>query len=1116
MPVGTFIAVSVIGLTAGTFAAAATAFAINIVASAIISKAFFSSQSSGGSSGAFLPANSDANNPGQRQQVPPAGDNKLPVIYGAAYTGGIVTDLSISSDSQDIYYVLSLCEVTNTESGSTPDAYTFGNIYWAGRRVTFSGSAVISLTDESTGMVDTTVNGKLDMYLYSNGSYSGTNTSRSAIDVMSTSGLTYQWDGTKTMTNTAFAIIHMRYSQSANLRGLEQTRFQVINSRAAPGDCFNDYLTSARYGAGLLPSQVDYTSITALNLYCAQSVTYTTYAGMSATLTPRFRFDGLLDTSQTVMTNLTVMAACCDCLIRYNEITGLWGVIVQQPTYTVAANLDDSNIVSAISISTLDISSSLNVAEVKYNDSNNKDSFSAAIFDLKVINPSLLFPNEPINKQSFNLNLVNNDVRAQILANRFLEGAREDLQVQIIVGYIGLQFEAGDIVTLTNVNYGWSLKLFRISKVVERFSDDGTINTLLSLMEVNFAVWDDQNITQFTPSVNSGLGAPNLWSAVAVPIVGNSLASTSVPSFDVTVYAPTTGVTQYAEIWYSAFSNPSDTQRIFYGTTQVRPSGNPYTGGMALPITTVTSLPEGDYYFFTRMVNAISSSSFSGASALFQWRPLTLQFSKKFLSVAYADDMNGTGFSLVPTNKTYFGLSETDAYAIIAGSANYRWYPANPIFGNRVNFLLYANRGSRKFSFGSGMAALAAGTGEFIPTQLTLFDPTIWEGLLPTQNVIDLDSATGQVISTGTTSVGAGSLAVVNSNAGQMLASLSQAIDLGVGINLNSIPAGNISALTIDQYGRVLGITPPDTFAFTDTHITATANQTVFTIARPTQATYILGNDLVFQNGCLLSTTEYIDAATTVTLTNPAAAGDKISVISFAARAANAFAEFLYIVVSSVSGNLVYFDGSPYQEIKVGDLIVFGGGSTTYTVTGVDYTNKIIGFSANVTGVNIGDVISRFHANGSSYNVITVLEGNLTNAATFSSNLIKIVNGYEYLFVNGVALGAEDYDINNSTIAMKSPVTGRASLILFARNNLSLPAGSQTITTVQSVANQLSYEVNVNPVSFQLSANGLLQVRSNINSGTFDYTTFFSFFTLQNAYPDNRTGLGLQVFSVFD
>ena len=120
---GTIIATQIFGAVATWgIGAYATAFAINMVASTIIAKAFAPSMP--GSSVDQTP------NPGNSAQLPPNGSNKVPVIYGTAYTGGIITDLSITSDNQKLYYVLTLAEVTNSNSGQTPDTYTFGNVYW--------------------------------------------------------------------------------------------------------------------------------------------------------------------------------------------------------------------------------------------------------------------------------------------------------------------------------------------------------------------------------------------------------------------------------------------------------------------------------------------------------------------------------------------------------------------------------------------------------------------------------------------------------------------------------------------------------------------------------------------------------------------------------------------------------------------------------------------------------------------------------------------------------------------------------------------------------------------------------------------------------------------------
>ena len=292
---GGFIAVSVFKLAAGSLVANVVAFGINMVASTIISKMFAPSMPGQDNLNAQQP------NPGNRQQVPPAGDNKLPVVYGTAFVGGVITDMSISSNNQEIYWVMSLCEVTNTETGGSPDTINFGNIYWGGKRVNFNvnGYSVNSLTDESTGETQN-VSGDMDIYLYRNGSGSPTNSSINAIDVMSASNLIYKWNNTKLMSNTAFAIIRLKYNADRALTGLNQTRFQVINSRKAPGDCFLDYFTSERYGAAIPLANINTASLTALNTYSNASFTYTPYSGGSATQA-RFEFNGTLDTNLKIM-----------------------------------------------------------------------------------------------------------------------------------------------------------------------------------------------------------------------------------------------------------------------------------------------------------------------------------------------------------------------------------------------------------------------------------------------------------------------------------------------------------------------------------------------------------------------------------------------------------------------------------------------------------------------------------------------------------------------------------------------------------------------------------------------------------------------------------------------
>lgn len=1083
---GSLIAAALVegGIVAAGFAATATAFAINMVASSIISKALGPDAPNAG-------ATADTANPGSRAQVPPAGDNKVPVVYGSAYLGGIVTDLSITSDNQQLYYVLTLAEVTNTESGGTPDIYTFGDVYWGGKKVIFNGTdqyKVDSLLDESTGVYDTTVAGKMEIYLYRNGSYSGTNTTQSAITVMSAAALTYKWDSTKSMSNCAFAIVKLVYSQSANLTGIQQTRFQITNSRNAPGDCMYDYLVSERYGAAIPVAQIDTASLTALNAYSAQLFNYTTYSGTPSSQT-RFRFDGTVDTAQSVMANLQLMAACCDCLIKYNEISGKWGVIVQTDTVSVVMDVNNSNMVSAITITPTDISSSYNVAEVKFPDGTAKDSFNSATFDLAVVAPALLYPNEPVNKQTISLPLVNDSVRAQYLANRFLKAAREDLQIQVEVNYIGLQLEAGDVVTVTNANYGWAAKPFRISKVIEKFADDGAITTALTLMEFNAAVYSDMSVTQFTPAPNTGIGSPTAFGTLTAPTVVNQQPSITNPSFGVSVIAAPAGITQYAEIWYSAYAAPTDSQRIFAGTTVVNPGGNPFTPGASMGTVTLANIPSGDWYFAVRMVNAIGSSQFSPSSSVLRWRPTTFQYDKRYLVVAYADSANGvTGFSASPTGKFYYGLYNSDTSNFSSNPSDYTWYLAPIAFGTSA-YLLYTNRTGRKFSFSTGFAAYAAGTARFVPSDTTQYDPSIWNGLPGGVNTIDLDARTGQLLETGTTSIGAGEVAIKNSPDGKVVASLAPLLDFGAGVQTLT---GSGATITIDVYGRVLGFTAPDAFYYTRYQVTATAGQTVFT---PTarQAGYITGMDLVFRNGSILDTSEYTENSTTVTLATGAASGDIIVILSFRAVAQGNSYVSQAIAVASVAGAVVtYGTALPYQNIVAGDIHTFAstGTPTQYTVSAYNAATKQITYTTNVTGVVAGDTIYQYRANGTSYRPFSRWTASVSNVSTYTATTWAVHSGYERLFLNGVSMSDTDYDLVAGAITnFPTNATGNLTVVQFNDNNQTVPIGNQTAVSTNAVVGVSLYNFALNPSAFELYYNGpMLAETSDYSLGSNSYT----------------------------
>jgi hypothetical protein len=946
-------------------------------------------------------------NTGSTVQLQPQTSNKLPTVYGTAFVGGVITDLSITSDNQNLYFVVSLCEVT----GNGTDSITIGDIYYQGKKCVFSGANVTGLIDPSTGITDTSCNGYLSIYTYSNGSNSPLNSSTSAITLMQSSGLTYTWDSSKLMTNTVFAIVHLTYNQGANTTALGQTQFQIINPRNSAGDVIYDYLTSEVYGAAIPSSQIDTTSLTALNTYCNQVITFTPYSGGTATQ-PRFKYNGVIDNKSNVLSNLQDITSCADCLLKYNEIYGIWSVIVQSPSYSVAMDINNSNVTGAISVQTMDISNVYNIAQCQYPDITLNSAFNTATVDLSIVDPALLYPNEPTNSQTIKLPLVNNNVQAQLLATRFLKAARLDLSIKVTVNFIGLELEAGDVVTVTNDNYGWTAKLFRVMQVNQNFNPDGSITVDLSLQEYDPNVYNDISITQYTPPANTGLSNPNVFGTLYAPSVISSQPTSANPSFQISIESSSAGVTQYAEVWYSAYSSPSTSQLIFAGTTAVQPNGVPYGNSTILPAVTLTNIPAGDWYFFTRMVNSLGTSIYSPASSVLVWRPTTFQYSQRYLSVAYADSITGTGFSLSPRNKAYYGLCNQSGTAPSTTASDYTWYQPRTNFSTN-EYLLYVNRTGRKFSFDQGFAGYAAGTASFVPTQTVTYDPSIWAALQDSINIIDLDLRTGQLTQVGTTTVGTGQVAITNNPDGTIVSSLQQYLDFGGPYTKTSA----VATLTIDVYGRVVGFTTPDDFDYTATAFTATAGQTVFHQTRA--STYISGQCWVLKNGCLLDPTEYTDTGGStgnVTLAIGATIGDIITIISF--RSVNSSTG----VYASFSRNTATLSNQ-----------------ASYTASGFTLNDGYELLFLNGTVVNAQD----YNLSGQTINFIQNVSGDL-QVIQWSQNNLGVANGTPVNVDTYTVIGQTIYPFSFNSQAFNLYNNG---VLLLQGTDFTTGTGTYTLTT---------------------------------------------------------------------
>jgi hypothetical protein len=625
--VGSMIVAGLAGVSAAgvaaSFALTAAAFAVNFAVSLIVSRVF-------GQSG------QGPQDSGTRQQVPPASINAIPIVYGDAYLGGTFVDAVLSTNQKTMYYVVAVSCV------SPNGQFTFDRtkFYYGERLIAFDGTdqtKVVSLTDEA-GNVDTKISGNLFISLYRSnaaGTITPLNGASAPNVVMGGADIdvALRWPSSgRQMNGLAFAIVKLNYNQDAGTTNLSPITFYAkhyLNSTGAakPGDVWYDYITNKQYGGavGWLPdgtfSQnfVNTASVTALNAYSDQTITYEPSTGGSATQA-RYRMNGVLDAGQTVLSNLDKIMTCADSWMAYNAALGQWSIVINKADATSYA-FDDDNIIGEVRVSATDITQSINQVEAKFPDKGSRDQPNF----VNIATPQLLlYPNEPANKYSVTYDLCNDSVQAQYLANRILEQAREDLIVSFSTTYYGIQVDAGDVVSVTNADYGWTNKLFRVVKVNEASLPDGSLGAKLEMTEYSAAVYDDFDITQYTPVPNSDLPSVVYFSPLSAPVVSADNPDSPIPNFNVQVAIPATGRVTFGELYYTSSATPTANDwRLLSIAGQV--NGEPATPGstytfqnQVLPTGASTS---ATYYFSYIVGNDIARSSQSPTSAAFTWTP---------------------------------------------------------------------------------------------------------------------------------------------------------------------------------------------------------------------------------------------------------------------------------------------------------------------------------------------------------------------------------------------------------------------------------------------------------------------------------------------------------------
>ena len=546
--------------------------------------------------------------PDNRIQIQPATDNKIPVAYGASYLGGTIFDIQLTNNNLSLWTAIALCETTGNlySTGAASQIY-IDAIYLDNKLITFaSDGTTVDHTTDDTGVIDYRAQNDLGIYLYQGNSSSpmlpvqpGTTTPISGTVPSAAYSIMPGWNNTYMAENIVFAIVKLNYDQSKGISTIPNLKFHVVNTMSLPGDCLYDYMTNDLYGASINPNLINTSSITALNTYSAQSVTYGNFPAQQ-----RYAVNGLVSTNNKVLDNMDKLAATAGSYITYDVASGKWSVLIQQAV-SQSFTFSDHNIIGQVNATGTALDSYYNSVEVQfpyayYRDQNNYIRIDLPSADLDY--------NEPVNVLKLQHDFINNQVQAAIVGNIILRQSREDLAVEFKTDFSSYNLQIGDVFGLTNATYGFTNRQFRVIKLVKNEDDRGELTITVTGLSYNPDVYTVDTIDQFTPLLGTSSN-PNL-AAIGTPIAPTVASSTisSQPSITITATVPS-GVVTDMEFWASSDS----VNYVFQGSTRSANSG-PFTTGSTTSFKTV-ELQTATWYFKVRAGNQQGTSKFSPASA---------------------------------------------------------------------------------------------------------------------------------------------------------------------------------------------------------------------------------------------------------------------------------------------------------------------------------------------------------------------------------------------------------------------------------------------------------------------------------------------------------------------
>ena len=218
--------------------------------------------------------------------------------------------------------------------------------------------------------------------------------------------------------------------------------------------------------------------------------------------------NGVISTDKSVLQNLQTIASAAGCWITYDVTQGKWAVVINKAGTSVAS-FNDTNIVGSINISGKGVNELYNSATIEFPHRELRD--QKDYVDL-IVSSGDRFPNELDNKLNIASDLINDPIQAQYIASVELKQSRVDKIIQFRTDYSYIGLKAGDLIDVTSDMYGYTNKIFRITRLEE--SDDDVLSISITALEYDANVYSTAGLTRELREKKTGIVARQVNTAV--------------------------------------------------------------------------------------------------------------------------------------------------------------------------------------------------------------------------------------------------------------------------------------------------------------------------------------------------------------------------------------------------------------------------------------------------------------------------------------------------------------------------------------------------------------------------------------------------------------------------